>query len=135
MSASTTVLRIVSRELVDFAGDEDDIDDVAPHRTRSSSWSPKTTGGGYETIKPDMSSPMEAKSTRHIAVEVPSAYPSYLARVFLAGGAIFIVGVILLSSGLLLSLSYVKYVSWIVLTIGSAAMALSLLRAQDLDPR
>jgi hypothetical protein len=63
-------------------------------------------------------------------------YPHYLAKIFFGGVAIFLVGVVLiLAASLVPLLNQAKYVAWIILTIGSATMALTLLRAQDLDPR
>jgi hypothetical protein len=131
MSGSHATLRIVSGRPVSFTVDDDLLDDEAARLEDDAlSW----RKGNYDTIRPYFVNIVEEKATRRRgADQVP--YPEYLARVFWTGCGIFILGVILLIVCSFTHHDRIKVIAWLVMAIGAATAALSLLRAQDLDPR
>ena len=132
MSGATAALRIVSREAVVFEEEEDGAGDIVSRKARNS-WSPKMIARGYETIKPDFSSPMEVKSTRSEAATPSST--DYRVIAFGAGILIFAIGMVLLFACLLMKNDNMKLGASAFLAVGSVTAALALLRGQSDDER
>jgi hypothetical protein len=133
MSGATAAYRIVGREFVTLMGDDDLVEDIATNRDRNS-WKPKVNKGAYEVIRPDLSTPMETKGVRRSTSSAPP-YPAYLAKVFVVGVAIFLIGCTLFVASVALKKNSLELGSWILLAIGASIAALSLVRAQDLSRR
>ncbi len=126
-SARACAARDLARRLV-AAGEAD-----GPIEANRNSWSPRIVAGLYDTIKPDYSNPMEAKSIRM----QPSGNNATDKRViaFGAGISVFAIGVILLLIHLFTKNDNFKLGASALLAVGSVTTALALLRGQTDDER
>ena len=132
MTAAAAALRILGQggyKNIRFDHAEEDRDEYR-------SWEK----GDYSVIGMDFSDVVDTKTTQ-MAGERSKTPPDqsqnleHLARIFSIGVAVFIVGIVFLITTAISPNRYLQLIAWLIMLIGAAMAALSLLRAQDLSRR